>query len=260
MKLRRQTTPLEPPPPSEAAPYFNDEAAVQAQPVVPLTTDGDGQPSQGYVHQQAGGAHAARGSLKGLPLTLLLLSALAGVVIGGVGLFLYQKQRRAEPVITSEQMAAPQTESQPEPAATQEATEVAAEVAEIEEPAPDSEEPTEAENVPASVVTPAPAAEAAKPDDKPKKNDDDDDDAPVGNLKRGKRGEAVAVEPRRPERRDEAQPAPRAASPEPRRVETIIYPRQRRVERREARREERRAERRERRAIDSVRGIFEGRP
>lgn len=81
---------------------FDDEATVLAQPVVPLA----GAPEEMTV-VSAGGQHPASGSRRPRLLGLVLVSALAGAVMGGTALYLIQPRRYAPPQPQQQQISAP---------------------------------------------------------------------------------------------------------------------------------------------------------
>jgi hypothetical protein len=238
------------------APRFNDEETVLARPVVPLGEVGD-----------APAAHATTplySRLRGAPrrsliAALVLVSALAGSVLGVGGLYLYQKQRSAA-------AAAPAADQQQSDAPTPAAAQPTAEA--------ESQKPET--NAPAAEVS-APAA--AEPE---AKDDDDDADSardagteeaaarpvvehrniseerdPTVATKRGKKGERdeeVRREERRARREDDDSRLPRSGEAdddrrEARRVGVITY-RPRRVRQRRGTYD----------APDRLRRIFEGQP
>jgi hypothetical protein len=233
-----------------ATPRFDEEETVLAQPVVPI--DAEELPPTADPSVVAPAAYAQpRAARRQWPLALILLSALAGSILGGAGLYFVQKQRRAD--------AAPPKAVQPQPSPTvEQAAEAAPPVKEPAEVVPPVEPPTE-----------GPREETAKP--QPVDDDDERATPPVaeaGTSRRGKKAEDEEDDrrgrPRRAERDDDNNPAP--SSREARRVDSIVYPsarEERRAARRAQRRAERQAERRERRDarnVDRVRAIFEGQP
>jgi hypothetical protein len=222
------------------APRFDDEETLVARPVVPLDADA---PPAAPEREAAPPAHARRrpyAPRRPWLLTLMAVSVLVGGVLGGAGLYLYQRQSQDPAVTPQQQPAAPadaaqapaaevrQSAPNPEPAARQTETTTAA--------APNAAEPAaaparEPENVPAVERRAAPS----------------DGGKPV-TPRRGKKGE-------RDEEIERHAPPPsdgnvaRAAQPEARRVDSIFY-------------RPRRAERRARRGddVDRLRRIFEGTP
>jgi hypothetical protein len=225
-------------------PRFDEEETVLAQPVVPLDAPEELPP---HTPAAAPRPYAAR---RQWPLALVLVSALVGSVIGGAGLYFFQKHRRSNVA-----PAAPAEAAQPSPAPT---VEQAAEAAdEVSAPAPES--------APAAEIIDADEAAAAPDERADKRADDDDRDAEradktpapaptrarEGSPKRGKKGERDDESQRR-ERRSASEGE--EGRSEARRVDVMTYP---------SRRDERRAERRARRAarsVDRVRAIFEGQP
>ena len=215
-------------------PRFDEEETVLAQPVVPLEADA--------AHAPAPTAYAprSRAGRSPWPLALVLVSALAGSVVGGTALYLFQKHRRASAV-------APAPVPAPAPSPTAEQS------AEVMEPV---------ETEPA-VVEAEPLEETAREDEAKSRDEVERVPAPpaasASTPKRGKKAEHENVAPR--PRRDDSRTSD-GDGREARRVDSITYP-TRREELREERRAQRRAERRERRAarnVDRVRAIFEGQP
>lgn len=245
-------------------PRFDEEETVLAQPVVPL--DAEAVPPAAGATAAAAYAPRARALRRQWPLTLALVSALVGSVIGGLGLYLFQQRERSA-------AEAPAESAQPAPAP---ADEQAAEVKSPVETAPVETAPAaepEAAEEPLEDEAPSPA-DARAAGSRGNDDDEDDDDArgdarvsapPVRDagardsapVKRGKKGERDGELQRR-ERRAPPDYSPPIAHEgggrEARRVDSIVYP---------TRRAERRAERRARRAarnVDRVRAIFEGQP
>lgn len=234
------------------SPRFDDEETLVARPVVPFE-NGAPEPAP------ARGRHSALAPRRSGMLALALVSVLVGGVLGGAGLYLYQRQSHA--TTTEEQPAAPADDAAAQaPSAPAEnqpaATNVEPQTGQTEPPtaaaAPDAEEPAlhaPDEEVPA-------AAPAREPESVPAAERRTTTPA-EGTPKRGKKGDRDE----KPERRATSQPAggnvARDEEPEARQVDTIFY-RQRRAERQA----ERRAARRARRAdnVDRLRRIFEGAP
>ncbi|MCA1632778.1 MAG: hypothetical protein LC802_03430 [Acidobacteria bacterium] len=252
MKEATQSFPTGEPEETLVTPRFDEVETVQAQPVVPFGEVPAGAPSRPRPGSRR------RSSW---PLALILTSALAGCVVGGAGLYLYQ--RRA----TEEAPRAAEPTQMPLAAEATQATVAAGEpevTASLSAPAPepaaegDTAEVLEAERV----EVPAPA-HRGDDDAKNKESDKASSTEPrktverrdaEENHKHGKRGgrdaEAERVGSGEAAAREENRDG------EARLADTIIY-RQRRAERRE----ERRARRENRtRAVDRVRGIFEGQP
>lgn len=228
-------------------PRFDEVETVQAQPVVP------------FAEVPPGARGVARRSRASWPLALVLVSALVGVVVGGAGLYFYQN-RSTENASAD----APPTTSEAPPEATPSAEESAS--LPPQEAEPTDSETNEAEIVSAEVVEPtaddAKKEEAAKaPAPEPRKAAEPGDDSSGSN--RGRREEREAEPARRTPRaervgsREEARDDDDDGEPQPRLSDEIIYPRDRRAQRR-AERRERRANRQ--RSVDRVRGIFEGQP
>ncbi|HEY0099573.1 MAG TPA: hypothetical protein VGB76_11545 [Pyrinomonadaceae bacterium] len=229
-------------------PRFDEVEAQVARPVVPLA-----------------GNFTKRGGVRRRqwPIALVLISALAGGVVSLLAFRLYQQRQQQS------QVAEAQTETQtPETNAAANADSMPpVETATTQADAPvvfEEFDPAK-EGVPATGVDSNGGGGEAKPADKPT--------------------EAEAKPPAavREERKEEAKPAPRAAEPKPRLVETLTPPRQveargenvsrderrnddeeyfeERRERRRERRNQRREERRGRnRNIDRIKDIFEGPP
>ncbi|HLL17056.1 MAG TPA: hypothetical protein VK388_18495 [Pyrinomonadaceae bacterium] len=197
----------------------------------------------------------ARSGRRQWPIALVLISALAGGVVSLLAFRLYQQRQQTQAVATEvdgQAVAADTTQQSSEPATAQQEEEQQAQ----------SDAPVVFEEF-------DPAKEGGVSDATPSR--------PKVTV------EAAAAPPaRRDEARDEtraeAKPAPRAADPKPRLVETLPAPRQvearhedarrddraededfsdRRRERRRQRREQRREQRRN---IDRIKDIFEGAP
>ncbi|HWW77532.1 MAG TPA: hypothetical protein VNZ44_19170 [Pyrinomonadaceae bacterium] len=265
---------------TRVAPRFDDEETLVARHVVPL---GD---ADAHAHE-ASRAHAApdprtasaapnaHASARRVParpslLALVLCSVLVGGVLGGAGLYLYQRQSgdaqtptapapaaatNSQPDATKAQGETPADASQPAPAT---ATEAAAPTPGAEA----SDASTDTPNAPESNATNAPDAH----DDEGRANPDGNGAAParepesvpaVGAPKRGKKG-AHDEEGERNTRRANSDasrsPVARAETDEreARRVDTIFY-RPRRAARDRARR-------RTTGDAERLRRIFEGAP
>lgn len=237
------------------SPRFDTEETLVARPVVPLDADAHAVPAQGRSAARAArdyrSPYAPRRSWS---LALVLVSVLVGGVLGGAGLYLYQRQSHdpavspaatttteQQPAVTdaaAQAPAAPVAEghhaTQPEPTAQQSDTQPtdapsAAEPAATarNEEAPAAAPAREPENVPAAERRTTPAE---------------------GTPKRGKKGNRDEEI----EHRTTSQPdgnVARADQPEARRVDSIFY-RPRRAARR-ARRDD---------DVDRLRRIFEGTP
>ena len=231
------------------APRFDDEETLVARPVVPFE-DGahvpapepvPARPARGYRSHFAPGRSEI--------LALALASVLVGGVLGGAGLYLYQRQSQdpaVSPTATAAEQPAdaaqapavsaegpqPTPNAEPQEAQQAEAPSAAPDAAEPATPAPDEEVSAAAparrpESVTAAERRPAP---------------------PEGAPRRGKKGERDEEIARRPAPRPDGNVA-RVAEPEARRVDSIVY-RPRRATRR-ARRDE---------DVDRLRRIFEGTP
>jgi len=248
-------------------PRFDRDEAETARPVVPLAVvSGEAETYDAPAYDAAGAAvvppRAARRA--SWPLALVLVSALAGGVLGGAGLYLFQKSRQ--------QSAAPAQTEQPAGVSDAPAQTNAAPVSETTPtPAPEDagalavEPREEVAEVSAAVEVPDVKEEGKDREDADKKRDEPkrerDEDAAARPEKRGKKGEhddnyeARASRPRRV--RDDADDSPRYDGEgyyergEARRIGSIVYGREGRRERRRQRRQP---------TVDRVRGIFEGQP
>jgi hypothetical protein len=230
-----------------STPRFDEVEAQVARPVVPLDSN--------FV-KRGGGARGRQ-----WPIALVLISALAGGVVSLLAFRLYQQRQQQSQV-----------------AATQSGTQT------------DTQTPeTDAAETSAS-TQPAAATETQAQSDAPVVFEEFDPAketiASGGDAKTARKATEADAKPpvvNKEERTEEAKPAPRAAEPRPRLVETITSPRQveargenvRRDERRddddayfEERRERRRERRNQRREgrrgrgrnIDRIKDIFEGPP
>ena len=229
------------------APRFDDEETLVARPVVPLEEAAEEPhalpsmpaPSPAPYYRQR---FAARRSW--LP-ALMIASVFIGGVLGGAGLYLYQRQTGRG----AASGAAPQAQvpaEAPQPAPTAEAQAAAAEPASQPE-APVAEVPVA--EAPAKKVEAPPAATTREPESVPAagRREPPAEGGGVAAPRRGKKGERDAA-PSRPAQPDGV--ATRAGEREARRVDSIVY-------------RPRRAARRERAApgdADRLRRIFEGTP
>jgi hypothetical protein len=241
------------------APRFDDEETVLARPVVPFEEVGpDAAPAASHAGMRR---PPLRERLRGAPrrslvVTLVLISALAGSVLGGAGLYLYQQHRNTDeaPAATQPQQAgqsrqadAPQPDSQPSPQAP-------AVQQPASQPRPQAPEPAAAEETrqhetvaAARPVEEERAAPAAR-------RDDSEEDSPAVAPKRGKKGDRDG-EPQRASRRrdhDEDEQLSRGddgEAPSARRVGTITYRPRRARQRRDSYGD-----------ADRLRRIFEGQP
>ena len=240
------------------APRFDDEETLVARPVVPLEEGAHAplrerpsiaapRPAPSYRSRYA--------PRRTWTLALVLVSVLVGGVLGGAGLYLYQRQSQdpavspaamTQPAAPADAAQAPPAEvrntTPPESTAPQAAAPTGA-ASNAEEPAPPARDAEASAAAPAREPENVPAAERrTAPSD--------------GTPKRGKKGERDAEI----ERRDTPQPGgnvARAEAPQARQVDTIFY-RQRRAERQAERRAARRARRDD--DVDRLRRIFEGTP
>ena len=200
-------------------------------------------------------ARPARSGRRQWPIALVLISALAGGVVSLLAFRLYQQRQQTQAVATEVTGQTPATDAAQTPEAAGAAVAATDEQAQSDSPVVFEEFDPAKEGGGISDATPsrpkATVETAAAP---------------------ARRDEA------RDETREEAKPAPRAAEPKPRLVETLPAPRQvearhedarrddrvvdedfgdRRRERRRQRREQRREQRRN---IDRIKDIFEGAP
>lgn len=236
------------------APRFDDEETLVARPVVPLGADAQ------TPARRAPEARRTFAPRRSGMLALALASILVGGVLGGVGLYLYQRQ--SQDAAVSPAALAPEPSAAPADAA--QAPDVPAESQQgalnAEPPAPQTETPSVAANA-AEPATPAPDAKvpAASPAREPESVPAAERrTAPSeGAHRRGKKDERDEETARRPAPRPADNNVARAAEPEARQVDTIFY-RQRRAERQAERRAARRARRND--DVDRLRRIFEGTP
>lgn len=240
------------------APRFDDEETLVARPVVPLENgahiDAPVPPARGY-----NSSFAAR---RPWSLALMLVSVLIGGVLGGAGLYLYQRQSQ-DPAVSP----AATTTAEP-PATPADAAQAPAAPAEVPQAAPNAEAQVRQTEPPPDAATnatepaapapveEAPAATRARAPESVPAAERRTAPPSEGTPRRGKKGERDEEVERRAPARPEGNIA-RDDQPEARQVDTIFY-RQRRAERRA----ERRAARRARRADDAdrLRRIFEGPP
>ena len=258
-------------------PLFTEEAAETARPVEPLTESAAAVAAR-HEESAAPVRYVSRPrTLRHWPVALVLVSALAGALVGGLALRFYQARRDAEPrPAAAEQATAPEAErtevAQPAPPVTNEPAPAE------QQPQPPAEAPADA---PQTQEQPAPRADAAPAETRPATRDDGDAGRPDsarreatenarpvaasdereddGRRKRGKRGENEdeAREVVRSRRAAQVPPTPspegaRVGQREPRLVDVL----QGEPERRQRRRSRERVAR----PRDSVRAIFEGQP
>jgi len=246
-------------------PRFDRGEAETAQPVVPLAVVS----GEAETYDPRAARRAPRVMpLRPWALALILVSALAGGVLGGAGLYVFQKSRQdgaaAAPVEQTtaavEQAVAPAVETTPEPSPTpaEEAAalpvEPAEQVAELPVAAEETEDRTDAvtkreESKRDEGAAPVPrerSSPAEAPVKRGKKGDPDEED----NRGRESRPRRVADEYPRdsPSDDDDNDYSDRR---EARRVGSIVYGGEGRRERRRQRRQS---------GVDRVRGIFEGQP
>jgi hypothetical protein len=271
-----------------ATPLFDDEATQVAQPVVPLTAEAAAvaavappfAASREEVltvvnsSQNSGPRFYGVGEAAGVPvvaarrswlLTLIAISVLVGSVLGGVGLRLYQKRQATKTVEASSVQEQPQ-EAQAAPI-VEEATAQQQPVAPPEEATDAQESDAQTAELP-SEDAPAVNEEDSQPQTTaaaaPRREEDDDDDArsQVATPRKaraqaaGSRVEDDDNEQRgRSDGRDDDRPRGEA------RARRVNDPEADYIER-EARRIRRleRQRQRQARSVDSLRGIFEGRP
>jgi hypothetical protein len=239
------------------APRFDDEETVLARPVVPLEDVGaDAVPARDAAVNAPLYSRLRNRPRRSLVAALVVVSALAGGVLGGAGLYLYQKNRQAAPAVQQQAEAPAQQQAAAEPAPESakpqpvsetkqpQASEPAAPKADAaadgvdDDGAPSDARPAEAES--------APPVERRRASEAP--------DA-TSNTKRGKKGERdeeIARAPRRANRDDDDESYRDEASgraPVARRVGVITY-RPRRA----------RARRDSDGSADRLRRIFEGQP
>ena len=246
-------------------PRFDRGEAETAQPVVPLAVVS----GEAETYDLPASRLAPRVMpLRPWALALILVSALAGGVLGGAGLYVFQKSRQdgaaAAPVEQTpkveEQASAPAVETTPEPSPTpaEEAAalpvELTEQVAELPVADEEAEDRTDADTKREESKREEAAAPAPRERSSPA-------EAPV---KRGKKGDRDEVDNRGRESRPRrvADEYPREAPSdgddedyndrrEARRVGSIVYGGEGRRERRRQRRQA---------GVDRVRGIFEGQP
>lgn len=228
------------------APRFDDEETLVARPVVPLEGDAPERPT--IAPLDAPDYRSPGSARRSVLLALVLFSVLVGGVLGGAGLYLYQRQSQdpaVNPAATTTQPAAPDAAAQAPPAAEgSPAPPAAAPAQPTDAPVADAPEAEETA-APEDEEEEATAARAPAPENVPAS---ERRDAPAGDStpKRGPKGERDTEIERRATPRADGNGAREA-----RRVDSIVY-RPRRAPRRErARRDD---------APDRLRRIFEGTP
>ena len=248
------------------APRFDDEETLVARPVVPFE-DGEHAPAaqDQPVAPPARDYRTPYAPRRSRVLALALVSVLIGSVLGGAGLYIYQRQsqdpavspaapaRPDAPADAAQAPAAPAAEAQTAPPPETQVTQT-------EPPAADAPD-AEASATPAPVEEVPTAAPAREPASVPAAERREAPAEVDGNAtpKRGKKGSRDEEVARRPAPRPDDGNVARDDAPEARQVDTIFY-RQRRAERRAERRAARRARRDTSDSPDRLRRIFEGPP
>ncbi len=233
------------------SPRFDDEETLVARPVVPLDAEeAEAAHAPGLSPQAAAAglpAYARRLSAprRSWMLALVLVSVLVGGVLGGAGLYIYQRQSQDERAVATPPTETPaETQQQAEPAP--EPTVEASNVTQAEAPASVAESTAAPAPTPAAVDEATAARPARETETVPAavRREATDANRNAGTPKRGKKGENDdEVERPRPVARASA-PAPREA----RRMDTILYrPRRERARRAAG-------------DTDRLRRIFEGTP
>lgn len=279
-------------------PFFNEAAEETARPVVPLGQPQYGQPSDHAgahdrlvvpVASYADSHNAGARRTSAWPLALVVISLLTGLVVGIAGLRLYQRNST-----TAAQPATPDADATEQTSAVPDSTQGETTPAVVEQPsdpavaeqtadtvavapaASDDSAPAAREEVNSPTDAPAEArrtddgdaarretaetAPARAPREEVRVDDDEDDDR----GRRG-RGDDDDDERRGPRMRPDGVYDTQGPSPEGSAAERRAEREEQRLRR--AERQRRREERRQRRgqrgegeSVDSVRGIFEGRP
>ena len=246
------------------APRFDDEETVLARPVVPLEEVGDA-PAVSPVGTSPSAASVPLYSrLRGAPrrslvAALVLVSALAGSVLGVGGLYLYQKHRADDANAAPQQQAEAPAAQPTVQTATESRQQEASAPSQISTPAPAASEPDAQANE-GSDSSKETEREEVKNNkdgsDAERRNVSEDRDSAATTTKRGKKGardeEPQRVSNRAPRYDEDDQPVVRgddADTREARRVGVITY-RPRRVRQRRDRYD----------TPDRLRRIFEGQP
>ena len=245
-------------------PRFDRGEAETAQPVVPLAVVS----GEAETYDLPAARRAPRVMpLRSWALALILVSALAGGVLGGAGLYVFQKSRQdraaAAPVEQTteveEQASAPVAETTPEPSPTPAESaaslpvELTEEVAELPVAVEETEDRTDAATKREESkrdVAAAPRARSA-PAEAPVKRGKKGDRDEVDNRGRESRPRRVADQYPRDSPSDDDGEDEYNDRREARRVGSIVYGGEGRRERRRQRRQS---------GVDRVRGIFEGQP
>lgn len=193
------------------APRFDDDETLVARPVVPLEAVVEVAPAAPAVAY----APARPAARRPWPLALMLASVLVGGVLGGAGLYFYQRQSGDRPAAVAPSAAASQPPqvsagaSQPAPAPPPEAA----------PPTPEAQPESPAAEAPAGEETPAPDSAGASADP---------GSVPASAPKRGKKGEHDEEIERSRRRANRAEPGDalsraNADGRGARRVDSILY-------------------------------------
>jgi hypothetical protein len=238
------------------SPRFDDEETLVARPVVPLEAEGiEAAPARTAVRVEPVYSRPYAPRRRGM-LGLVLVSVLVGGVLGGAGLYLYQRQSQ-DPAVNPNAVTQPAAPADAAQAPAQPAAAEARHTTQTEAPAqqpatPAASETNAEEPAPNAPDTEVPAAAPAREPESVPAAERRAAPADTGTPKRGKKGERDEEIERRAAPPTNGNVA-RAAEPEARQVDSIFY-RQRRAERRAERRARRNGD------IDRLRRIFEGTP
>jgi hypothetical protein len=255
------------------SPRFDDEETLVARPVVPLggeaveaSTSNDVTPAVAVPPARTAYARSPYAPRRPWVLALVLVSVLVGGVLGGAGLYIYQRQSQDDGDATADATTPPatatDTQQPPLTAPTDGAAPAPLPTAQTQPETP-AVETTDADAQPSepdddSATNGEPAARERETEPAVERRDaNDDDDASAGTRKRGKKGEHdedVERPRRRANRPDSDAPITRdddTGAREARRVDTIVY---------RPRRAARRARRDAAGDTDRIRRIFEGTP
>lgn len=243
------------------SPRFDDEETLVARPVVPLEAG-----AQASMHDDRPAAQPAPYRLqtyaprRSRMLALVLASVFVGGVLGGAGLYLYQRQTH-DPATSSSAATQPETSANADAAPAVPASEIhdvatptQPPVQQPEAPATDASK-SEAQAEPVRVEEAPPAAPAREPESIPDagRRDEPREGGNAVAPKRGKKGERDEEIERRAVSRPDGNVA-RAddgGTHEARRVDSIFYRPRRAARRERARRDD---------DPDRLRRIFEGTP
>jgi len=231
------------------APRFDDEETLVARHVVPLDARSAEAPARRMASPLPVSAPRPFATRRSWVLALVLVSVLIGGVLGGAGLYLYQRRSNdATAAKPAQAETTAETQQPPAPAPT-------AEVSNASQPGATSTDPP-AEEAPAEAAADETTPPARESESTPAaERDTRDASGNVGTRKRGKKGEhdeEIERPVRRESRPDTDSPVARtddSGAREARRVDSIFY-------------RPRRAARRARRDSDTdrLRRIFEGTP